>query len=148
MTDDVTNTTDSSDGPKQLREAYERAQARIAELESQARSTAFEKAGLDPSKGIGKAVAALYDGDPSPDAIVEFAKTEFDWEPTGTQAQTDKERMVAQAQDRLDQVQAASSQVTAPDESTIDDQIATAESEGNWNAAMQLKMQKALDSFS
>lgn len=111
-TEPVTETTEPSDGPKQLREALKTEKARTAKLTKQLMGQAYEDAGLDPEKGLGKAIAKEYKGDPTEEALLEYAKTEYDYEkpeaPDNPQAQT-----IADEQKKLDNVQTTSTS-TAP----------------------------------
>lgn len=66
-----------------LRRQLEAALTEVKTLKTEKRERAFKDAGLDPERGIGKAVAKLYEGDIDAGAIQNFAKEEFDWEPPG-----------------------------------------------------------------
>lgn len=127
---------EQTDGPKQLREALKRKDEQIAEMKAKLRGVAFKDAGLDPTKGIGKAVAALYDGDLDGDAIREYASTEFDWSPTGEQMPSESEETLAR--DRADQVMRQGTSVSPPE---LADQIAEAEQAGNYKQSVALKLQ-------
>lgn len=114
------------------------------ELKSFQRSAVFKEAGLDPNKGIGKAIAKLYDGEPDVDAIREFAAAEFDWEPDATQTNGNNELNEAEqerlsAQQRADQLRTNTEPVLPPD---LDTQIADAEKAGDVRTSIALKQQK------
>lgn len=64
-----------------LRRQLEAALNENKTLKAEKRERAFKDAGLDPERGIGKAVAKLYEGDVDPESIQDFAKAEFEWEP-------------------------------------------------------------------
>jgi hypothetical protein len=72
--------------------------------------SAYEEAGLDPETGLGKAIAKEYKGDPTPAALLAFAKEEYDYEPTAApdnpQAQT-----IQTEQQKLDSVTSVSTPV-------------------------------------
>ena len=106
MTDEATAVEQSNDtegsedsGPKQLRDALKREKEKNARLTGIALGNAFTQVGLDPSKGLGKAIAKEYDGDPTAEAVATYAKTEYDWDaPEGV--------VNAEATERRDQQQA------------------------------------------
>ena len=68
---------ESTDGIKQLREEYKKLKAENKQFKANAMSTALSSLGLEPDKGIGKAVTKLYDGDLTVEAIQEFVAQEF-----------------------------------------------------------------------
>jgi hypothetical protein len=123
--------------PKEFRENFDRVTEENKVLKETLRSTAFQSAGLDPAKGVGKAVATLYDGfDPA--EITRIATEEFEWTPQ-TAAASSTEQQVAEATGRVNQVM-GSSQSVQPQE--LETAIADAEREGRWSDAIALKMQK------
>ena len=65
--------TDLRGGPKELREALKRANEDRDKYKAQAMTTAYAEVGLDPDKGLGKAIAEMYDGEPTAEALAEFA---------------------------------------------------------------------------
>lgn len=112
MTDEATTETASDetaevDGPKQLREALKRSQANEARLTGQLMGRAYTEAGLDTESGLGKAIAKEYKGDPTSEALLAFAKEEYDYEPA---AAPDNEHAakIATEQAKLDGVQGVS----------------------------------------
>jgi hypothetical protein len=98
----------------------------------------FEQVGLDPTKGLGKAIAEKYDGEPDAETLRAFAIDEYSWEPPTT-PQQEVVGAINEAQARVNQAQRQASSV---DSSAVDVEIAEAESSGNFAAAMQLKVQK------
>jgi len=64
---------DQAQGPRALREAYERAQAEAQEGLGARRELAFLKAGLDVDNPTVKFAMTHYDGELSKDAVLEFA---------------------------------------------------------------------------
>lgn len=148
MTDTDTAAQETQQGesggedPKGLRKQLEAAQAEIKELKTFKRTTAFKEAGFDPDSGYGKALARTFEGEPTPEAIREYAKNEYGWEPEQTQAapeRTEAETQREQAQGRADQVTASSTSVEPPDD--LQGQIAKAEADGDWQTAGALKSQ-------
>jgi len=70
--------------PSGLRDVLERREAALAAANAQLMGVHLEKIGLDPVKGLGKAVANSYDGEFTADAIAAFAKDEYSHEATAT----------------------------------------------------------------
>ena len=90
MTDEYNDnaTEDLSSGAKQMRETIKRKDETIADLEARLQifqqkelDSAVSKIGLDPSTGFGKALKQVYKGDVEQDALLEFAKQEYGYEP-------------------------------------------------------------------
>jgi hypothetical protein len=129
MDDELTG-TDMSEGSA-LRKQLETVLAENKELKAQHRVRAFKDAGYDPDSGHGKALAKLYDGTPDPDAIRQFAKDEFGWDPPSASAEV----VTPGASPDEWATVASVSTTTAPpsDPSSIDNQIAKAEAEGDWD---------------
>lgn len=90
MSDDqnTDNKTDESPNVKQMRETIEQQQKRLAEYEGALRLTAFKTAGIDPEKGIGKAIYRTYEGEIDPDQIKAFAAEEYDYTVENTNSQS------------------------------------------------------------
>ena len=103
-------------------------------------ASAFEKIGLDPTKGIGKAVAHGWEGDADPEAIKEYAIKDWDWEPPADKGQGSPiAGEITSAQQRVSAaVQGAESTPTEQ----IDLDIAAAEERGDFAAAVTLKVAK------
>lgn len=149
MADEHTDTPETDEGgPKALREALERAKAEAAEARKEANAykvraleAAFREAGLDPAKGVGKAVAKEYDGEVTPEAIRAYAESEYGWEAPSQESAIAP--VVREAQARVSSVQAES--VSQPT-SMIDQQIRDAEQSGDFAAAVALKTQKLMQS--
>lgn len=96
---------------------------------------AFSDAGLDPTKGLGKAIAQNYDGDPDAEAIKTFAQEEYDWEPPEqTPAQ-----VVNEAQGRVAEATAGTESIP---QDALDLDIAKAEEEGDFARSIMLKVQQ------
>lgn len=83
MADETNQQNDSGESPnvKQMRETIERLQEQNSTYESALRLSAFKEAGINPEKGIGKAIYRTYEGEIDPDNIAEFAKNEYDFDP-------------------------------------------------------------------
>ena len=69
-------------GPKQLRDALKRSQEENAELREILMQDAWAKVGLDPTQGLGKAIAKEYKGKPTAEALAEYAETEYGQRPS------------------------------------------------------------------
>jgi hypothetical protein len=99
----------------------------------------FDKVGLDPSKGLGKAIAEKYDGEPDAEKLRNFAVEEYDWEPPPEQAENPMGQTITDAQSR---VTTAIGDAQAIPLQPIDLQITEAEEKGDFATAVGLKVQK------
>ena len=97
---------ESTDGIKQLREEYKKLKAENKQFKANAMSSALSSLGLEPDKGIGKAVTKLYDGDLTVEAIQEFVAQEFGEVSSSEQPsqQPDINSNVVEAQSRVEQL--------------------------------------------
>ena len=141
MTTQPDSETNEDTGPAGLREALKRAEAENAELVAQANvqrtrtmEAAFTALGLDPSKGIGKAVLKTYEGEPSLDEVKAFAEAEFDWKSSTDPAAA----LVDDAQSRVDAVTNTAAPVVAGRDQ-LQTAIAAAEEAGDLAETMRLK---------
>ena len=87
---------------KEMREKLNLYEAKIAEYEGKERQEVFKQAGLDTTKGVGKAVEMMYEGDLTVEGIQEYASQEFQVE-FGNQDRLQEN--VEQSQERLDNIQ-------------------------------------------
>ena len=62
---------------KEMREKLELYETKIAEYESKERAEVFKQAGLDTTKGVGKAIEMMYEGELTVDSIKQYATEEF-----------------------------------------------------------------------
>lgn len=81
----ATETAPPAEGtePAWYREQIEKSKATNAELNAKLERVAYQSVGLDPTSGVGKAIALTFEGSPDPenlDPLVEHAKKEFDVE--------------------------------------------------------------------
>ena len=133
-------------GPKALREARDRAVAeakearqRESETKAQLMVMSIRAAGLDPTKGIGKAVARTYEGEPDADKIIDFAQAEYDWEPArGTGSPLAE--VTAAAASRME----AGTMGAPPGARNFDEELAAAQQAGKWDEVTRLEMEKFL----
>tara|TARA_R100000697_G_scaffold90866_1_gene102781 strand:+ start:1408 stop:1908 length:501 start_codon:yes stop_codon:yes gene_type:complete len=97
---------ESTDGIKQLREEYKKLKAENKQFKANAMTSALSSLGLEPDKGIGKAVTKLYDGDLTVEAIQEFVAQEFGEVSSSEQPsqQPDINSNVVEAQSRVEQL--------------------------------------------
>ena len=99
-TEEATEPVEDNSAIKEMREAMKRKDALIADQRSQLVGQNLESIGLEAGRGLGKAIAAGYDGeDLSAGAIAAFAKTEYDYEPMVQNVQAQE---LQAAQQRVD----------------------------------------------
>ena len=125
---------------KQMRERIKELESVEKELNSVKMANAIKDAGFNPDTGAGKALKDLYKGELQADAIKEFA-SQYGWgdapaEPT--QEELQRQRVVS-SQDNLDTVIEASVPVEPVG---LDDQIAQAQADGDWQTSSALKADK------
>jgi len=125
---------------KQMRERIKELESVEKEYKSVQMANAIKDAGFNPDTGAGKALKDLYKGELQADAIKEFA-SQYGWgdapaEPT--QEELQRQRVVS-SQDNLDTVIEASVPVEPVG---LDDQIAQAQADGDWQTSSALKADK------
>ena len=103
MTEELNNSDTQGDKNwKEMREKLNLYEAKIAEYEGKERQEVFKQAGLDTTKGVGKAVEMMYEGDLTVEGIQEYASQEFSVE-FGNQDRLQDN--VEQSQERLNNIQ-------------------------------------------
>ena len=106
MTEELNNSdTEATEGDKNWKEMREKLnlyEAKIAEYEGKERQEVFKQAGLDTTKGVGKAVEMMYEGDLTVEGIQEYASQEFSVE-FGNQDRLQEN--VEQSQEKLNNIQ-------------------------------------------
>jgi len=142
MENEVENTveeTQDNNAIKQMRERIKELESVEKEYKSVQMANAIKDAGFDPENGAGKALKDLYKGELQADAIKEFA-SQYGWgeAPQPTQEELQRQRVVS-SQDNLDTVIEASVPVEPVG---IDDQIAQAQADGDWQTSSNLKADK------
>lgn len=144
MENEVENTVEDmqedNNAIKSMRERIKELEAVEKEYKSVKMETAIKDAGFDPSTGAGKALKDLYKGELEADAIKEFA-SQYGWGevlPKETQQELQRQRVVS-SQANLDTVIEASVPVEPVG---IDDQIAQAQADGDWQTSSALKADK------
>ena len=127
---------------KSMRERIKELEGVEKEYKSVQMGNAIKDAGFDPSSGQGKALKDLYKGELQPEAIQQFAKENYGWgseTPTKVDPQAAQKARVVSSQESLDTVIEASVPVEPV---VIDDQIAQAQQDGDWQTSSNLKADK------
>ena len=138
----VENTQDDNNAIKSMRERIKELEGVEKEYKSVQMGNAIKDAGFDPSSGQGKALKDLYKGELQPEAIQQFAKENYGWgseTPTKVDPQAAQKARVVSSQESLDTVIEASVPVEPV---VIDDQIAQAQQDGDWQTSSNLKAEK------
>ena len=143
MSEEVEETTQSEPEAKGLRAQLETALSENKDLKAKDRDRAFTDAGLDITKGVGKAVYKEYDGDMTKDAILGYATEEYSYE-AGEGVVHPQAEAIAQGQAALDQVGQTAGSVVPPTQS---DELAKAEAEGDYATTLAIKGQRVADSL-
>ena len=110
MTEELNNSDTGDKNWKEMREKLETYEGVIAEFEAKERQSVFKQAGLDPSKGVGKAVDMMFEGDLTVENLKQYATEEFGVE-FGQQDRIQdnvKQSQVEQSQNRLENIQQSS----------------------------------------
>ena len=102
MTEELNSSDTGDKNWKEMREKLSLYEAKIAEYEGKERQEVFNKAGLDTTKGVGKAVEMMYEGELTVEGIQQYASEEFQVE-FGNQDRL--QNTVEQSQDRLNTIQ-------------------------------------------
>ena len=103
MTEELNNSDTQGDKNwKEMREKLNLYEAKIAEYEGKERQEVFKQAGLDTTKGVGKAVEMMYEGDLTVEGIQQYASEEFSVE-FGNQDRLQEN--VEQSQEKLNNIQ-------------------------------------------
>ena len=131
-------TNDSEKNWKAMREENELLAKKVAEFEAKERTDIFSKAGLDTSKGVGKAVEMMYEGDLSVEGIQAYASEEFGVEFGQQGGIQDTLKSTEQSQERLNTIQ-NNSVVDIYDEDVVA-QIREIEKSGNVRNSIAAKL--------
>jgi hypothetical protein len=108
MTEELNNSqeaTGSDKNWKEMREKVELYESRIAEFEAKERQQVFQQAGLDTTKGVGKAVEMMYEGELSIEGIQGYASQEFGVEFGQQDRLQETVQSTEQSQERLNNIQ-------------------------------------------
>ena len=110
MTEELNN-SDTQQGDKgeknwkEMREKLNLYEAKISEYEGKERQEVFKTAGLDTTKGVGKAVEMMYEGEMTVEGIQQYASEEFGVEFGNQDRLQDTVQATEQSQDRLNNIQ-------------------------------------------
>ena len=140
-TTQVTEETAPDDNPKGMRKQIEAQAAEIKELKAGRRAEAFDKAGFDTDKGLGKAIEKEYTGELTADAVKAYAVSEYSWEPPST-SENPQVGQIADEQGKLDQIGQAAGSIAEPTQGEV---LAKAEAEGDYVTTMAIKGQQVAD---
>lgn len=105
MAEEQNNSDTSDKNWKEMRDKLEIYEGKIAEFEAKERQEVFQKAGLDPSKGVGKAVDMMFEGELSVDNIKQYATEEFGVEFGQQGGLQDTVKSTEESQERLNNIQ-------------------------------------------
>ena len=137
MTEELNN-SDTQQGDKNWKEMREKIslyESKIAEYEGKERQEVFNKAGLDTTKGVGKAVEMMYEGELSVEGIQQYASEEFQVE-FGNQDRLQSN--VEQSQERLNTIQ--NNSVVDTYNTDVKSQIRDIEKTGNIRNSIAAKL--------
>jgi len=136
-----TQEAEDNNAIKNMRERIKELEGVEKEYKSVQMDNAIQSAGFDPASGQGKALKDLYKGDLEADAIKAFAAEQYGWgegTPAVQEQEAQKARVVT-SQDSLDAVMEASVPV---EPANMNDQIAQAMQDGDWQKSSALKAEK------
>ena len=152
MTDDYTDageeTINESSGAKQVRQKIKSLEdenadlkAKLAMYEQEKLETAVTGIGLDPNAGFGKALKQVYKGEVNQDSLLDFAKQEYGYEPTGVSGQAPQpvQEAVIQsdARARVEALESSSQSVVPKDASEVLQKVAES---GNTKDSIRAKL--------
>jgi len=135
------NNSDTQQGDKNWKEMREKIslyESKIAEYEGKERQEVFKTAGLDTTKGVGKAVEMMYEGEMTVEGIQQYASEEFGVE-FGNQDRLQETVMATeQSQDKLNNIQKNS--VVDMYDTDVVSQIREIEQTGNTRNSIAAKL--------
>lgn len=108
MTEEQNNSDTGDKNWKEMRDKLEVYEGKIAEYEAKERSTVFNQAGLDTSKGVGKAVEMMFEGELTVDNIKQYATEEFGVDFGQEGGLQDAVQEAEKSQERLNNIQKSS----------------------------------------
>lgn len=127
--------TPSADGPKELRDALKRKTEEAAGYRGTLMKGAYDELGLNPETGLGKAIAKEYEGDPTADALGEYAKNEYGYEVAEAPENT-KAPAITEGQKQTDALNSESESITPGSESEA---LNEAQAKGDYATAGAIK---------
>ena len=141
MTEELNNSgeaTSSDKNWKEMREKVELYESKIAEFEAKERNQVFQSAGLDTTKGVGKAVEMMYEGDMTVEGIQAYASQEFGVEFGQQDRLQETVQNTEQSQERLNNIQANS--VVDTYDTDVVSQVREIEQSGNIRNSIAAKL--------
>ena len=142
MTEELNNSeeqaTSSEKNWKEMREKVELYESKIAEFEAKERNQVFQSAGLDTTKGVGKAVEMMYEGDMTVEGIQAYASEEFGVEFGQQDRLQETVQSTEQSQERLNNIQANS--VVDTYDTDVISQVREIEQSGNVRNSIAAKL--------
>jgi len=105
MTEEQNNSDTGDKNWKEMREKLELYEGKIAEFEAKERKSVFNQAGLDTSKGVGKAVEMMFEGELTVDNIKQYATEEFGVEFGQQDRLQETVQAAEESQERLNNIQ-------------------------------------------
>ena len=139
MTEELNNSDTQGDKNwKEMREKLNLYEAKIAEYEGKERQEVFKQAGLDTTKGVGKAVEMMYEGDMTVEGIQAYASQEFGVEFGQQDRLQEAVQSTEQSQERLNNIQANS--VVDTYDTDVISQVREIEQSGNVRNSIAAKL--------
>ena len=141
MTEELNNSeeaTSSDKNWKEMREKLDLYEGKIAEFEAKERNQVFQSAGLDTTKGVGKAVEMMYEGDLTVEGIKQYASEEFGVEFGQQDRLQEAVQSTEQSQERLNNIQANS--VVDTYDTDVISQVREIEKSGNVRNSIAAKL--------
>jgi hypothetical protein len=142
MTEELNNSeeqaTSSDKNWKEMREKVELYESKIAEFEAKERKQVFQSAGLDTTKGVGKAVEMMYEGDMTVEGIQAYASQEFGVEFGQQDRLQEAVQSTEKSQERLNNIQANS--VVDTYDTDVVSQVREIEKSGNVRNSIAAKL--------
>jgi len=142
MTEELNNSEEQAKNSdknwKEMREKLEVYEGKIAEFEAKERKQVFQSAGLDTTKGVGKAVEMMYEGDMTVEGIQAYASQEFGVEFGQQDRLQEAVQSTEQSQERLNNIQANS--VVDTYDTDVISQVREIEQSGNVRNSIAAKL--------
>ena len=137
---------DTPETGKGLRAKLEAEIAQKNKYKTQLMANAYDDLGLKADEGLGKAIAKEYDGEPTREALANYAKDEYGYEyvPPNVVEANPMAEAIAQEQAALDQVGSTAGSVVAPTEQEL---LAKAEAEGDVDTSFAIKANQVASFF-
>ena len=136
MTEEINSQNNTGDKNwKEIREQNELLKGKVAEYEAKERQDVFLQAGLDTTKGVGKAVEMMFEGELNVDNIKQYATSEFGVE---FGQQDGLQQQVEESQNKLNNIQR--NQVVDTFGEDIVSQVAEISAKGTVNQSIAAKL--------